>query len=129
MEKLNEMELEILIAIRNNETTESNDFYKLFDNRWPQYIECMRILSGRDLFLNVELKNTPGLKKYELTKLGNSRISQLLSERSHAVQVKLAHLRHSKNLQSSNRINPVFSLFAFFSHFSNRFRRQAHKLQ
>jgi hypothetical protein len=129
MEKMNEMELEILIAIRNNETTESNEFYKLFENRWPHYMECMSILSGRDLFINVDLKNTPGMKRYELTKLGNSRISQLLSERSHAVQVKLAHLRHSKNLESSNRINPVFSLFAFFSHFSNRFRRQAHKLQ
>ena len=129
MEKLREMELEILITIRNNETTESNEFYKLFDNRWPQYMECMSILSGRDLFINADFKNNPGLKKYELTKLGNSRISQLLSERSHAVQVKLAHLRHSKNLESSNRINPVFSLSAFLSHFSSRFRRQAHKLQ
>jgi hypothetical protein len=126
MEKLKEMELEILITIRNNETTESNEFYKLFDNCWPQYMECMSILSGRGLFTDAELKNAPGLKKYELTKQGNNRISQLLSERSHAVHVKLAHLRHSKNRESSHRAHPLFNLFAFLTHFPGRFKRQVH---
>lgn len=122
MEKQMEMELEILITIRNNETTASNEFYKLFDNRWPQYMQCMSVLSGRGLFTDNEIKNAPGLKKYELTKQGNNRVSQLLSERSHAVHVKLAHLRHSKNRESSHRVHPLFSVFAFFS----RFKRQVH---
>jgi hypothetical protein len=126
MEKLKEMELEILITIRNNETLESNQFYKLFEDRWPQYRECISILSDRGLFTNADLQSMPGFKKYELTKQGNNRVSQLLSERSHAVHVKLAHLRHSKNLESSQREHPLFSLFAFFTHFSNRFRRQVH---
>jgi len=126
MEKLKEMELEILITIRNNETIESNQFYKLFENRWPHYRECMSILYDRGLFINADLQAMPGLKKYALTKQGNDRVSQLLSERSHAVHVKLAHLRHSKNLESSQKEHSLLNLFAFFAHFSNRFKRQVH---
>jgi len=125
MEKLKEMELEILITIRNNEIA-SNQFYKLFDDRWPYYQECIRILSDTGLFIQADLHATPGLKKYELTKQGNNRISQLLSERTHAVQVKLAHLRRSKNLESSQREHSLLNLFAFFANFSNRFKRQVH---
>jgi hypothetical protein len=126
MERLKEMELEILITIRNNETIESNQFYKFFGNRWPDYRECIGILFGRGLFINADLQDMPGLKKYELTKLGNNRVSQLLSERSHAVHVKLAHLRRSKNLETSQREHSLFSLFSLFTHFSNRFKRQVH---
>ena|ERR1700722_11534404 len=125
MEKLKEMELEILIIIRNNEIA-SNQFYKLFDDRWPYYQECIRILSDTGLFIQADLHAMPGLKKYELTKQGNNRISQLLSERTHAVQVKLAHLRRSKNLESSQREHSLLNLFAFFANFSNRFKRQVH---
>jgi len=124
MEKLKEMELEILITIRNNETIESNQFYKLFENRWPDYRECVSILYDRGLFINADLRAMPGLKKFELTKLGNNRVSQLLSERSHAVHVKLAHLRRSKNLESSQREHSLLNLFTFFTQFSNRFKRQ-----
>lgn len=126
MEKLKEMELELLITIRNNETIESNQFYKLFENRWPEYRECLSIIHGRGLFINGDLQGMPGLKKYQLTKQGNDRVSQLLSERSHAVQVKLAHLRRSKNLESSQKEHSQFGLFAFLTHFSIRFKRQAH---
>jgi hypothetical protein len=125
MEKLKEMELEILITIRNNEIA-SNQFYKLFDDRWPYYQECISILSDRGLFIQADLHAMPGLKKYELTKQGNNRISQLLSERTHAVQVKLAHLRRSKNLESSQREHSLLNLFTFFTHFSSRFKRQVH---
>ena len=124
MEKLKEMELEILITIRNNETIESNQFYKLFENRWPDYRECVSILYDRGLFINADLRAMPGLKKFELTKQGNNRVSQLLSERSHAVHVKLAHLRRSKNLESSQREHSLLNLFTFFTQFSNRFKRQ-----
>jgi hypothetical protein len=117
MEKLKEMELELLITIRNNETTESNQFYKLFENRWPEYRECLSILFDKGLFVNADLQAMPGLKKFELTKQGNDRVSQLLSERSHAVHVKLAHLRRSKNLESSQRERSQFGLFAFLTHF------------
>ena len=126
MEKLKEMELEILITIRNNETVESNQFYKLFENRWPDYRECVSILYDRGLFINADLRAMPGLKKFELTKQGNNRVSQLLSERSHAVHVKLAHLRRSKNLESSQREHSLLNLFTFFTQFSNRFKRQVH---
>ena len=126
MEKLKEMELELLITIRNNETTESNEFYKLFENRWPEYRECLSILYDKGLFVNGDLQAMPGLKKYQLTKQGNDRVSQLLSERSHAVHVKLAHLRRAKNLESSQREHSQFGLFAFLTHFSIRFKRQVH---
>ena len=126
MEKLKEMELEILITMRNNETIDSNQFYKLFENQWPRYRECIGFLSDRGLFINADLPGMPGLKKYELTKQGNNRVSQLLSERSHAVHVKLAHLRRSKNLESSQREHTLLNLFSFFTNFSNRFKRQVH---
>ena len=124
MEKLKEMELEILITIRNNETIESNQFYKLFENRWPHYREYVSILYDRGLFINADLRAMPGLKKFELTKQGHNRVSQLLSERSHAVHVKLAHLRRSKNLESSQREHSLLNLFTFFTQFSSRFKRQ-----
>ncbi|HEY2348033.1 MAG TPA: hypothetical protein VGH64_03405 [Puia sp.] len=127
MEKLKEMELEILITIRNNETIESNQFHKIFGDRWPFYRESVGVLLDRGLYTNADFQAMPGLKKYELTKQGNNRVSQLLSERSHAVHVKLAHLRHSKNIESSHRTYSQFSLFAFFAHFPVRFKRhQAH---
>ena len=126
MEKLKEMELEILITIRNNDTIESNQFYKLFENRWPHYRECVSILYDKGLFINADLQTMPGLKKFELTKQGNNRVSQLLSERSHAVHVKLAHLRRSKNLESSQRGHSLLNLFTFLTQFSNRFKRQVH---
>ena len=126
MEKLKEMELEILITMRNNETIESNQFYKLFGDRCAHYRECISILSDRGLFINADLQGMPGLKKYELTKLGNNRVSQLLSERSHAVHVKLAHLRRSENLESSQREYSLLNLFTFFTNFSGRFKRQVH---
>ena len=126
MEKLKEMELEILITIRNNETIDSNQFYKLFGNQWPRYRECISFLSDRGLFINADMPGMSGLKKYELTKQGNNRVSQLLSERSHAVHVKLAHLRRSKNLESSQREHSLLNLFAFSRIFSNRFKRQVH---
>jgi len=126
MEKLKEMELEILITMRNNETIDSNQFYKLFESQWPRYRECISFLSDRGLFMNADLPGMPGLKKYELTKQGNNRVSQLLSERSHAVHVKLAHLRRSKNLESSQREHTLLNLFSFFTNFSNRFKRQVH---
>jgi hypothetical protein len=126
MEKLKEMELEILITMRNNETIDSNQFYKLFESQWPRYRECIGFLSDRGLFINADLPGLPGLKKYELTKQGNNRVSQLLSERSHAVHVKLAHLRRSKNLESSQREHTLLNLFSFFTNFSNRFKRQVH---
>ena len=126
MEKLKEMELEILITIRNNETMESNQFHKLFGDRWPYYRESISILYDRGLFTNAELKAMPGMKKYELTKQGNDRVSQLLSERSHAVHVKLANLRRSENLESSQREHSLLNLFTFFTQFSSRFKRQVH---
>jgi hypothetical protein len=126
MEKLKEMELEILIAIRNNETVESNQFHKLFGNKWPFYKECISLLFERDLFEYKDLQEMQGLKKYELTRQGNNRITQLLNERSHAIHVKLAHLRREKNLESSRREQHLFSLFNFITFFSSRFKRQVH---
>ena len=124
MEKLKEMELEILITIRNNETIESNQFYKLFENRWPKYRECLSILYNKGLLVQADLQIMPGLKKFELTKQGNDRVSQLLNERSHAVHVKLANLRRAKNLESSQKVHSLFSLFAFLTHFPSRVKRQ-----
>jgi hypothetical protein len=127
MEKLMEMELEILITIRNNEEVESNQFYKLFENRWPEYRECVSLLYDRGLFINAGLKDMPEFKKYALTKIGNNRVSQLLSERSHGVHVKLAHLRRSENLESSQRGHSLTGLLAFFAHFfPGRIKRQVH---
>ena len=78
MEKLKEMELEILITIRNNETIETDQFYKFFENRWPEYQNSMGILLDRGLFINADWQAVPGMKKYALTKQGNNRISELL---------------------------------------------------
>jgi|SRR5579863_559077 len=124
MEKLKEMELEILITIRNNETIESNQFYKLFEDRWPKYRECLSILYNKGLLVQGDLQIMPGLKKFELTKQGNDRVSQLLNERSHAVHVKLANLRRTKNLESSQKGHSLFSLFASLTHFPSRVKRQ-----
>src|SRR3954447_4568142 len=103
MKTLNEMELEILIAIRNNDATQSNQLCQLFGHQWPDYKEYLNVLFTRGLFGEAEVTDMPGLKKYQLTYQGNNRIGQLLTERSHAVQVKLAHLRRSKNIEFSHR--------------------------
>ena len=82
MEKSKQMELEILVAIRNNPNVSVDEFYKIFDGCWREYRICMGELYNQGLFIISPHEIIPGLNRLELTDTGKLRESELLLERS-----------------------------------------------
>jgi hypothetical protein len=81
MEKSKQMELEILVAIRNNPKTPADEFYKIFDCCWPEYRESMSYLYSQGLFIISRHEIIAGLNRLELTRTGKSRETELILER------------------------------------------------
>ena len=126
MENIKQVELEILIAIRNNEAIPADEFYKLFDHRWPEYRKSMGSLYDRGLFIISCQFNMPGANKFELTRDGKLRVTELLSERSDDIHIKLTEGNHVRNLETSAWWSSLPGIIDFASHFSLRFKRQVH---
>jgi len=82
MEKHEQRELEILIAIRNHPKTPIDEFCKIFDCSWPEYREVMSDLYDDGLFIISSHEIIAGLNRLELTGNGKRRESELLLERS-----------------------------------------------
>ncbi|HSZ32301.1 MAG TPA: hypothetical protein VK772_03275 [Puia sp.] len=80
MEKSKQMELEVLVAIRNNPKAPVDEFYKIFDCCWPEYRESMSYLYCQGLFVISKHETIPGLNRLELTRTGKSRETELLLE-------------------------------------------------
>ena len=118
MENIKRRELEILIAIRNNQAVPADEFCKLFDDRWPDYKESMGSLYTKGMFI---LSN-----KLELTSAGRLRVTELLCERSNDLSNILLIGMKSKKLQTFPDRSPLSGIMDFASHFSLRFKRQVH---
>src|ERR1700681_3777486 len=98
MEQAKHYELLLLITIRNNSKIPVDEFYKLFDNNWHFYSTRFKDLETKGLLKSSALEHLPGLYKYELTKKGNLRIMELLTERSNAIDLNLVQLRYKRDL-------------------------------
>jgi hypothetical protein len=82
MENRKHMEIEILVAIRNNKSTPADEFYKIFDYQWLDYRKTMISLFNKGLFTATNHNKIPGLIVWELTGAGECRLTELLLERS-----------------------------------------------
>jgi predicted transcriptional regulator len=96
MEKSKHLDLLLLIAIRNNDKIPTDEFYTLFDHNWHVYSARFSDLKSEGLFIHSSLEHIQGSNRYELTRKGKLRISELLNERSIEIDVKLAQLKHRK---------------------------------
>ena len=121
MEQVKQLELLILIAIRNNRNIPSDEFSKLFDQNWPDYSLRFNVLTTEGLFIHSTLEHMPGLNRYHLTRKGKLRITELLNERSSEISVKLAQLKQGKYFTPVPGWNIFSGMKGFLSLFSNRY--------
>lgn len=118
MENIKRRELEILMAIRNNQAVPADEFHKLFDDRWPDYRESMASLYTKGMFILSS--------KLELTSEGKRRVTELLCERSGDLSNILLIGRKTKKSGNFPVRNPLSGIMDMVSHFSLRFKRHVH---
>ena len=104
MEKSKQMELEILIAIRNNPKVPVDEFYNIFDCCWSEYRAAMSELYNRGLFIISAHEIVPGLNRLELTEPGKIRETELLLERSNDLSKIISVPKKIKKSRSLIRI-------------------------
>jgi hypothetical protein len=121
MEQSKHMDLLLLITIRDNDKIPTDEFYKLFDNNWDVYSSRFRELTFQGLFINSSLVQIPGRFRYELTKKGKLRITELLNERSNEIEVKQAELKHVKDSIRVTRKNISLRITGFIRVIFSRF--------
>lgn len=121
MEQVKQLELFILIAIRNNRNIPAGEFYKLFDQNWPVYSHRFNEIITEGTFIQSTLEHMPELHRYHLTRKGKTRITELLNERSSEISVKLAQLKHGKYFTPAPGWNILSGMKGFFSLFSTRY--------
>jgi hypothetical protein len=96
MENIKQMELEVLIAIRNNPKTHVDEFYKIFECCWPEYRTLMGDLYNKGLFIISRHELIRELNRLELTDMGKRRETELLLERSNALSKILSAPKKAK---------------------------------
>lgn len=126
MDNITQMEIEILTAIKNNQSAPADDFYKLFENCWSEYRENMAALYKNELFIISRHDAIPGLNRLELTGKGKLRIADLLFQRSNDLSKKLSEPKQTKKSRTFPALSSLLRIGDFVSHFSIRAKRQAH---
>lgn len=104
MDKSKQMELEILVAIRNNQNVPVDEFYKIFDCCWPEYRKAMGDLYNQELFIISPHEIVPGLNRLELTETGKRRETELLLERSNDLTKIISEPKKVRKSRSMFRI-------------------------
>jgi hypothetical protein len=125
MENSKQMELEMLIAIRDNQTIPADEFYKIFDECWPDYKNCLVSLHNTGLLIKSRHDIIPGLKTWKLTNAGNYRITDLLLKRSNDLSERLTGPKKIKKLRTFRNWNPL-RIADLVSHVSLRLKRAVH---
>jgi hypothetical protein len=89
MENSKQMELEILIAVKNSPTLPMDEFPTLFGEDWMDYKRYMISSYNNGLLNQVWHHIIPGLKIWELTGVGKRVLTELLLERSNDLSERL----------------------------------------
>ena len=100
MEKSKQMELEVLVAIRNNPKVPADEFYTIFECCWPEYRAVMGDLYNNGLFIVSRHEIIPGLNRLELTGSGKRRETELLLERSNGLSNIISEPKKTRKLRS-----------------------------
>jgi hypothetical protein len=116
MDNSKTLELEILITISQNKNVPIYHFQHLFEHKWKIYYPKFKELQSEEVFS----ATTPitGLRSYELTSKGKSRITELIEQRESEISARLTTLQHQRTASALNwktvraRLNSVIHLWA-----------------
>ena len=107
MEQAENLELEILLALRSNKTVPARNFHELFEKDWNLYRSTVNGLIVKK-FLKVSVQ-IPGICVFELSKKGDERIDELLHERDR--KIESITFRVQNFLKSFNRLRSELSSY------------------
>ena len=116
----------LLIAIRNNSKIPIDEFYKLFDDNWYVFSYKLKELEMKGLFMISALEHLPGSYKYALTTKGSLRITELLHERSNAIDLNLAQLRNNGDSGKVTGLGIFRKIISIFTLIPSRFKIKQH---
>ncbi|HLA58832.1 MAG TPA: hypothetical protein VK622_08725 [Puia sp.] len=100
MDNSSTLELEILITISQNKNVPIYHFQHLFEHKWKTYYPRFKELLSDEVFS----ATTPitGMRSYELTSKGKSRITELIEQRESDITDRLSKLQRQRTDTSLN---------------------------
>jgi hypothetical protein len=100
MDNSKTLELEILITISQNKNVPIYHFEHLFEHKWKIYYPRFKELLSDEVFS----ATTPitGLRSYELTSKGKSRIAELIELRESEIAARLSQLQDQRTASALN---------------------------
>lgn len=111
MELIKSLELEILLTLRNNKAVPVSKFSDLFEQHWNKYQTRFNELKIKGLFkISTQI---PGICTYELNRLGDQRIMELLTERAKEIETRLSQLNEIQHRIPDLRTNTLSGILKF----------------
>ena len=116
MDNSKTLELEILITISQNKNVPIYHFQHLFEHKWKIYYPRFKELLSDDVFS--ETSPITGLRSYELTSKGKSRIAELIEQRESDITARLSQLQKQRTTTVLNwkmlkaRLNSAIHLWS-----------------
>ena len=96
MDNSKNLELEILITVRQNKNIPINDFHRIFEYSWILYDAKFNQLIAERLIVPVQVAD---LLVYQLTNTGKARISLLIEQREQEITIRLLHLKQISQMR------------------------------
>jgi hypothetical protein len=100
MDSSKNLELEILITISQNKNVPIYHFQHLFEHKWKIYYPRFKELLYDDVFS--ETTPITGLRSYELTSKGKSRIAELIDLRESEITARLPQIQDQRTAHTIN---------------------------
>jgi hypothetical protein len=100
MDNRSTLELEILITISQNKNVPIYHFQHLFEHKWKTYYPRFKELLSDEVF-SASAPIT-GMRSYELTSKGKSRITELIEQRESDITNRLSQLQRQRTDSTFN---------------------------
>ena len=116
MDNSKTLELEILITISQNKNVPIYHFQHLFEHKWKLYYPRFKELLSDDVFSATA--PITGMRSYELTSKGKSRITELIEQRESEINDRMSRLKLQRTDAAFNwktlkaRLSSVIHLWA-----------------
>ncbi len=117
MEQTKNLELEILLTLRNNKVVPTRKIHQLFDQEWDVYRpKFNELIVKRFLKISTQI---PGICTFELNQKGGDRIVELLVERAKEIEIRLSHLNEIKDVVTVPGWSTLSGILNFLKGFSS----------
>ena len=127
MDNSKTLELEILITISQNKNVPIYHFQHLFEHKWKLYYPRFKELLSDDVFSATA--PITGMRSYELTSKGKSRITELIEQRESEINDRMSRLKRQRTDNAFNwktlkaRLSSAIHLWAPSGKMANLERR------